>query len=46
MKRLDIDIELVVDMYVNQGMTLTEIAKILDADRSTIKQRLKEKILL
>ena len=43
MKRLDIDIELVVDMYVNQGMTLTEIAKILDADRSTIKQRLKEK---
>lgn len=43
MKRLDIDIELVIDMYVNQGMPLTKIGEILDADPSTIKQRLKKR---
>ena len=43
MERLDIDTELVVNMYVNQGMSLHKIGKIFDADRATIARRLKEK---
>ena len=43
MERVDIDTELVIDMYVNQGMSLQKIGKIFDADRTTIAKRLKEK---
>tara|TARA_Y100000361_G_C11070836_1_gene295615 strand:+ start:319 stop:831 length:513 start_codon:yes stop_codon:yes gene_type:complete len=43
MKRLDIDTELVIDMYVNQGMSLRKISKIFDVDPTVITKRLKEK---
>ena len=43
MKRLDIDTELVIDMYVNQGMSIRKIAKIFDVNFQTIANRLKEK---
>lgn len=43
MKRLDIDTELIIDMYVNQGMTAKKVGKIFNVDSSTIKRRLKEK---
>lgn len=43
MKRLDIDIELIIDMYVNQGMSVKKIGKIFDVSAYTIKDRLKEK---
>lgn len=43
MERLDIDTELVIDMYVNQGMSLTKIGEIFDVTRNTIRERLKEK---
>lgn len=41
MKR--VDIELIIDMYVNQGMSLVKIGKILNAHPETITKRLKEK---
>ena len=44
MKRLDI--ELIIDMYVNQGMSVTKIGKIFDVNKHTIAKRLLEKILL
>lgn len=43
MERLDIDTELVIDMYVNQGMSVRKIGRIFDAHNSTIKRRLEEK---
>ena len=43
MERLDIDTELAIDMYVNQGMSLAKIGKIFDVDPNTIRERLKEK---
>jgi len=43
MKRLDIDTELVIDMYVNQGMSLKKIGEIFDVSYHPIKDRLKEK---
>ena len=43
MERVDIDTELVIDMYVNQGMSLVKIGKILNAHYDTITKRLKEK---
>ena len=41
MKRLDI--ELIIDMYVNQGMSVTKIGKIFDVNKHTIAKRLLEK---
>jgi len=43
MKRLDIDTELAIDMYVNQDMSLIKIGKIFDVSPHTINSRLKEK---
>ena len=43
MNRVDINTELVIDMYVNQGMSLTKIGEIFDVTRNTIRERLKEK---
>ena len=43
MKRVDIDTEFAIDMYVNQGMSLTKIGEIFDVTRNTIRERLKEK---
>jgi len=43
MKRLDIDTELVIDMYVNQGMSLRKIGKIFGTYPSKIRNRLKDK---
>lgn len=43
MKRLDIDTELVIDMYVNQSMSIREIGKIFDVSTDPISRRLKEK---
>ena len=43
MKRLDIDTELVIDMYVNQGMSVKKIGKIFNTSPTTIKRRLKGK---
>jgi len=43
MERVDIDTELVIDMYVNQGMSLRKIAKIFDVNYHTIAKRLEEK---
>jgi len=43
MKRLDIDTELVIDMYVNQGMSLKKIGKIFNVSPDPIKRRLKDK---
>ena len=43
MKRLDIDTELIIDMYVNQGMTIKKIGEIFDVSYHPIKDRLKEK---
>lgn len=43
MKRLDIDTELVIDMYVNQGMSVRKISKIFDVHNHTIAKRLEEK---
>ena len=43
MERLDIDTKLVIDMYVNQDMSLKKIGKIFDVDPATIAKRLKEK---
>ena len=43
MERLDIDTELVVDMYVNQGISLRKIGKIFEIRPDTISNLLKEK---
>ena len=43
MERLDIDTELVVDMYVNQGISLRKIGKIFKIRPDTISNLLKEK---
>jgi predicted HTH domain antitoxin len=43
MERVDIDTELVIDMYVNQGMSLRKIGKIFDVNYHTIAKRLEEK---
>jgi len=43
MERLDIDTELIIDMYVNQGMSLNKIRKIFNVHVSTLSKRLKEK---
>jgi len=43
MERLDIDTELIIDMYVNQGMSVKKIGKIFDVSTDTISRRLKEK---
>ena len=43
MKRLEIETELVIDMYVNQGMSVKKIGKIFNTSPTTIKRRLKGK---
>ena len=43
MEKVDIDTKLVINMYVNQGMSLRKIAKIFDVNYNTIARRLREK---
>jgi len=43
MKRLNIDVNKAIDLYVNQNMTLDEVAKIMKASATTIYYRFLEK---
>jgi len=41
-KRLDLDIEIIVDLYLNQKFSISKVAKIINTSQQTITRRLQE----